>query len=122
MTRIAFLGRLFAIPQTALVALVGAVSILLVTVLASRVAVVMHRPVEARLVERLGDVYLDGLAAVVAPHLASGRMDRLAAALERVTAYHDGVREVRVMVRDDTGQVLGEVVDDELAKRRNQVA
>lgn len=117
MTRIAFLGRLFAIPQTVLVALVGAVSILLVTVLASRVAVVMHRPVEARLVERLGDVYLDGLAAVVAPHLASGRMDRLAAALERVTAYHDGVREVRVMVRDDTGQVLGEVVDDELAAR-----
>lgn len=108
--------RALAIPQTALVAAVGAVMILFVTVLASRVAVFMDRSTETALIQRLGEVYLDGLSAAVAPHAIKGHEDELRGALERVATYYDGVREVRIVVRDLGGDLLGDLARDERAK------
>jgi signal transduction histidine kinase len=107
--------RDWSVPQTVLVAIVGAVSILLVTVLASRVALMMAHQSEARLIERLGDVYLDGLSASVAPFAEAGSHDRLASALERVATYHDGVREMRIVVRDARGTIIGDIARDDIA-------
>ncbi len=116
MPRSTSLGRFAgSIPQTVLVAIVGAVLILLVTVLASRVAILMHRQSEMQLIERIGEVYLDGVSAAVAPLLDTGHRADLAAALERVAAYHDGVREVRVVVRSTGGDVLGDLARDAVA-------
>lgn len=100
-----------------LVAAVATLSILLVTVLASRVAVMIHQVPEMRLVERIGEVYLDGLSAVVEPHAEAGREVELRAALERIAAYHDGVREVRVVVRSPAGVVLGDLARDDIAQQ-----
>lgn len=105
-----------AIPQTALVAAVGAMMILFVTVLASRVAVFMDRSTETALIQRLGEVYLDGLSAAVAPHALKGREADLRTALERVATYYDGVREVRIVVRSLDGDLLGDLARDERAK------
>ncbi len=110
-------GLMSRIPQTVLAAAVGAMLILTVTVLASRVAIFMHQQPELRLIERLGEVYLDGLSATVAPYTETGRHGELATALERVAAYHDGVREVRVMVRTPAGAVIGDLARDEPAAK-----
>lgn len=101
--------------QTTLATVVGAALILFVTVVGSRVAVHMQRETEAALIQRLGEVYLDGLSAAVAPHAQVGRERELRAALERVARYHDGVREVRIVVRDADGRVLGDLARDDVA-------
>lgn len=112
------MNRLLAsIPQTMLVAAVATLSILFVTVLASRVAVLIHQGPEMRLVERIGEVYLDGLSAVVDPHAEIGHEADLKAALERIATYHDGVREVRVVVRSPGGTVLGDLARDAVAAK-----
>lgn len=114
----ALLNRLLtSIPQTMLVAAVATLSILFVTVLASRVAVLMHQRPETRLVERIGEVYLDGLSAAVEPYAETGHERELKAALERVATYHDGVREVRVVVRAPSGALLGDLARDDLAAK-----
>jgi signal transduction histidine kinase len=100
------------LPQTILVAAIGALLILAVSAVTSRISVHFHQQRETRLVERLGEVYLDGLSAVVAPLLTSGRHEDLRSALERVASYSDGVREVRVVVRLPDGRVVGELVRD----------
>lgn len=116
MSMIATLNRLLApVPQTMLVAAVATLSILLVTVLASRVAVLMHQRPETRLVERIGEVYLDGLSATVEPNAEIGHERELARALERVATYHDGVREVRIVVRAPDGTILGDLARDAVA-------
>lgn len=103
------------LPQTILAAAMGALLILAVSAVTSRISVHFHQERETRLVERLGEVYLDGLSAVVAPLLTSGRWDDLKPALERVASYSDGVREVRVVVRLPDGRVVGELVRDPVA-------
>lgn len=101
------------VPRTVLAATVGAMLILAVTALTSRVAVHMQEQPESRLVARLGEVYLDGLSAAVAPHVVSGRRADLETALERVATYHDGVREMRIVVRSPEGEVLADLRRDE---------
>ncbi|MCE1237820.1 MAG: HAMP domain-containing histidine kinase [Hyphomicrobiales bacterium] len=118
MSVISSLNRLLTpVPQTMLVAAVATLSILFVTVLASRVAVLMHQGPETRLVERIGEVYLDGLSAVVEPNAEVGHEKELMAALERIATYHDGVREVRIVVRSPSGQILGDLARDETAAK-----
>lgn len=105
---------------TVLAAMIGALLILTVTAVTSRMSVHFHQQRETRLIQRLGEVYLDGLSAVVAPHVAppAGRDGGggLDAALRRVATYHDGVREVRVVVRTPDGGVLGSLARDEQAE------
>lgn len=109
MTRV----RIGRVPRTVLAAMVGAMLILAVTALTSRVAIHMHEQPEQRLIARLGEVYLDGLSAAVAPHVVSGRRADLEKALERVATYHDGVREMRIAVRSPSGEVLADLKRDE---------
>ncbi len=97
---------------TVLAAAIGALLILTVTAVTSRISVHFHQQRETRLIQRLGDVYLDGLSAVVAPHLGSEDRKALDAALERVATYHDGVREVRLVVRAPDGEILGNLARD----------
>lgn len=106
-------GRIARVPRTVLAATVAAMLILAVTALASRVAVHMQEQPEQRLIARLGEVYLDGLSAAVAPHVVSGRRGDLEKALERVATYHDGVREMRIAVRSPEGEVLADLKRDE---------
>jgi len=103
--------------KTIVAASVGALMIFAVTVLASQVAVLMHEGATTRLVERIGDVYLDGLSAAVAPHLENGRTNELQKVLERMASYHDGVREVRLVIRAVGGEVLADLARDDAAKR-----
>lgn len=103
------------LPQTFLAAAIGALLILAVSAVTSRISVHFHQERETRLVERLGEVYLDGLSAVVAPLIAAGRTDDLHRALERVASYSDGVREVRVVVRLPDGRVVGDLARDDVA-------
>ncbi len=105
--------RIGRIPRTVLAAAVGAMLILAVTALTSRVAIEMHQQPEQRLIARLGEVYLDGLSAAVAPHVVSGRRADLEKALERVATYHDGVREMRIVVRSPDGEVLADLKRDQ---------
>ncbi|NLH83502.1 MAG: HAMP domain-containing histidine kinase [Phyllobacteriaceae bacterium] len=67
------------------------------------------------MVERIGEVYLDGLSATVEPNAAIGHERDLARALERVATYHDGVREVRIVVRAADGTILGDLARDDVA-------
>ena len=105
--------RIGRVPRTVLAATVGAMLILAVTALTSRVAVHMQERPEQLLIARLGEVYLDGLSAAVAPHVVSGRRGDLEKALERVATYHDGVREMRIAVRSPNGEVLADLKRDE---------
>lgn len=57
---------------------------------------------------RLGEVYLDGLAAAVLPALAAGDDAALAAALGRALGFQQGVRERRLVVARRDGAVLAE--------------
>lgn len=100
------------LPQTVLAAAIGAMLILTVTAITSRISVYFHQQRETRLVQRLGDVYLDGLSAVVAPYLGKGEYAGLDGALERVATYHDGVREVRLVVRTPDGRIVGNLARD----------
>lgn len=97
---------------TVLAAAIGALLILTVTAVTSRISVHFHQQRETRLVQRLGDVYLDGLSAVVLPHLVSEDREALDAALKRVATYHDGVREVRLVVRAPDGAIIGALSRD----------
>jgi signal transduction histidine kinase len=106
-------GDIRQMPRTVLAAAVGAMSILAVTALTSRLAIRLHEQPERRLIARLGEVYLDGLSATVAPHVVSGRRGDLEKALERVATYHDGVREMRIVVRSPEGDVLADLKRDE---------
>lgn len=106
-------ARIGRVPRTVLAAAVGAMLILAVTALTSRVAIRMQEQPEQRLIARLGEVYLDGLSAAVAPHVVSGRHADLEKALERVATYHDGVREMRIVVRSPAGEVLADLKRDE---------
>jgi signal transduction histidine kinase len=101
------------VPRTVLAATVGAMLILAVTALTSRVAIHMQEQPERSLVARLGEVYLDGLSAAVAPYVGGGRRADLEKALERVATYHDGVREMRIVVRSPEGEVLADLRRDE---------
>lgn len=58
--------------------------------------------------ERLGQVYLDGLAAAALPALLAGDRTALAATLERATGFQEGVRERRLVVAAPDGAVLAE--------------
>lgn len=103
--------------KTIVAASFGAAMIFAVTVLASQVAVLMHDGATTRLIERIGDVYLDGLSAAVAPHVESGRTGELQKVLERMASYHDGVREVRLVIRSPAGAVLADLSRDDAAAR-----
>jgi two-component system OmpR family sensor kinase len=56
--------------------------------------------------ERLGQVYLDGLAAAVLPGLRAGAPDAVAAALERALGFQSGVRERCLVVVAPDGTLL----------------
>lgn len=106
------IGRGRHLPQTVLAAAIGALLILTVTAVTSRISVHFHQQRETRLIERLGDVYLDGLSAAVAPHIGKAGRAGLEAALQRVAAYYDGVREVRIVVRTPDGRIIGDLARD----------
>ncbi|MDK9695439.1 MAG: HAMP domain-containing histidine kinase [Siculibacillus sp.] len=108
-------NRFRRIPRTVLAATVGAMLILAVTALTSRVAIHMQEQPERRLIARLGEVYLDGLSASVAPHVIGGRRADLQRALERVATYHDGVREARIVIRSPEGEILADLKRDALS-------
>lgn len=106
------IGSGLHIPHTVLAAAIGAMLILTVTTVTSRISVHFHQQRETRLVQRLGDVYLDGLSAVVAPYVGKADYTGLVRALERVASYHDGVREVRLLVRTPEGRIVGDLALD----------
>jgi signal transduction histidine kinase len=58
--------------------------------------------------ERLGQVYLDGLAAAALPALLAGDHVALTATLERAIGFQEGVRERRLVVAGRDGTVLAE--------------
>lgn len=77
-------------------------------VLTTQVAVRTLAMEAEREAQRLGEVYLDGLAAAVLPALAAGDIPALQAALDRALGFQQGVRERRLVVTDPRGALIAE--------------
>jgi len=86
--------------------LLAGVVAFLAAVLTTQVAVRTLTAEAEREARRLGEVYLDGLAAAVLPALAAGDEAALAAALARALGFQQGVRERRLVVARRDGAVL----------------
>jgi two-component system OmpR family sensor kinase len=94
-------------------AIAGAL-IFVVAVITSQVAFGVAERGQRALLERLGDVYLDGLSALTLPYVLAGDAHGLEEALRRMKTYHEGVRDLRIVVRRTDGTVLAQTVRDGL--------
>lgn len=102
------LRRLAALPlATRLPLMAGAVAFL-AAITTTQVAVRALSAEAEREAARLGEVYLDGLAAAVLPALTAGDTVALAATLERALGFQQGVRERRLVVTRPDGTLLAE--------------
>ena len=93
----------------------AAVLIFVVAILTSQVAIGVGERGQRALVDRLGDVYLDGLSALTLPYVLAGDTAGLQEALQRMKTYHEGVRDLRIVVRRVDGGVLAEATRDGVA-------
>lgn len=93
---------------------IAAALIFVVAVVTSQVAIGIAERSQRALLERLGDVYLDGLSALTLPYVLAGDARGLEEALRRMKTYHEGVRDMRIVVRGTDGTVLAQTARDGL--------
>jgi signal transduction histidine kinase len=105
------------LPTALLVPAIAATLIFLVAVATTQTVIGFAERGQRLLIERLGDVYLDGLSALTLPYVRDADGDGLRAALLRMKTYHEGVRELRIVVRAPDGRVLADVARDETIPR-----
>ncbi|WP_137126576.1 ATP-binding protein [Roseomonas sp. HF4] len=103
-----FLRRFADLPLATRLPLIAGACAFLAAVLTTQVAVRALSADAERQAARLGQVYLDGLAAAVVPALAEGGEQALAAALGRALGFQQGVRERRLVVARPDGTLLAE--------------
>jgi two-component system OmpR family sensor kinase len=102
------LRRSVSAPVALLIPLVAAGLTFVIAVITSQVAIGVAERTQHAAIERLGDVYLDGLSALTQPFLVAGEIDGLVAALRRMKAYHEGIRDLRIVVRSMEGRIVAE--------------
>jgi signal transduction histidine kinase len=101
--------RLKAWPLTVRVPAVAAALIVAVAFATSQAATAwFFRQQEASL-QRLAAVYLDGLSASILPYVLTGDRPPIAAALQRMMLFHQGIRERRLIVTTPEGEELANV-------------
>ena len=93
---------------------IAAVLIFVVAVITSQVAIGVAERSQRALLDRLGDVYLDGLSALTLPYVLAGDAEGLEMALRRMKTYHEGVRDLRIVVRRTDGTLLAQAARDGL--------
>jgi len=98
--------RVFDWPLVVKVPAATAALIFVVAVGTSQLAAFAWFREEDRRLEQVAAVYMDGLAAVVAPHLRAGDAAGAAAALARAAAFQDGIRERAASVHLPDGATL----------------
>lgn len=102
------LRRLAALPLATRLPLLAGACAFLAAVATTQVAIRALSAEAEREAARLGEVYLDGLAAAVLPALTAGDPVALAAALDRALGFQQGVRERRIVVARPDGTPLAE--------------
>lgn len=102
------LQRARAAPAALIIPAVAAGLIFIIAVLTSQVAIGIAERSQRGVIERLGDVYLDGLSALTLPHVLADDAAVLGAALRRMKTYHEGIRDLRIVVRRPDGSVIAE--------------
>jgi signal transduction histidine kinase len=96
---------LASLPSALRIPLFAAVAAFMVAIATGHVVLAgMGRQLD-REAERLGRVYLDGLAAAVLPALEAGDAVGLAAVLNRALGFQDGVPERRILVAAPDGRL-----------------
>jgi len=114
----ALLRRARSAPAALIIPALAAGLIFVIAVITSQVAIGIAERSQRGLIERLGDVYLDGLSALTLPFVQAGDTAALGEALRRMKTYHEGVRALRIVVRRTDGTVLAETTrDDGIASR-----
>lgn len=102
---------LASLPSALRIPLVTAAAAFLVAIATGQAVLTgMGRQLD-REAERLGRVYLDGLAAAVQPALRGDDTAALSAVLERALGFQDGVPERRILVAAPDGRLLAAAGD-----------
>jgi two-component system, OmpR family, sensor kinase len=106
----ALLRRARSAPAALIIPALAAGLIFIIAVITSQVAIGIAERGQRAVIERLGDVYLDGLSALTLPYIQSGDTGGLGAALGRMKTYHEGIRDLRIVVRRPDGTLLAETI------------
>lgn len=104
--------RSVSAPAALLIPLVAAGLTFVIAVVTSQVAIGVAERTQRATIERLGDVYLDGLSALTQPFLTAGDPEGLSAALQRMKSYHEGIRDLRIVVRALDGTIVAQATRD----------
>jgi two-component system OmpR family sensor kinase len=107
------LRRARAAPAALIIPAVAAGLIFIVAIVTSQVAIGVAERSQRAVIERLGDVYLDGLSALTLPYVQANEATGLADALRRMKTYHEGIRDLRIVVRRPDGTVIAEARRDD---------
>ena len=99
-------GRARSAPAALIIPALAAGLMFIIAVSTSQVAIGFAERGQRAVIERLGDVYLDGLSALTLPYVQAGDTAGLGGALRRMKAYHEGVRDLRIVVRRPDGAFL----------------
>jgi len=97
-------ARLLHLPVSLRVPLLAAAAVFVFVTATSQFALRLTGHRMDHEAERLGRVYLDGLAAAVLPAVRDGDHAALEEALERALGFHEGIRERRLIVATPAGE------------------
>lgn len=86
--------------------LAAAAMIFLVAVVSTQIAIQSLSLQYERQVERMGQIYLDGLSAALLPHVRAGDTQGMTAVLRQALDFHEGIVDRSLMLLDLEGQVL----------------
>jgi two-component system OmpR family sensor kinase len=107
------LRRARSAPAALIIPAVAAGLIFIVAIVTSQVAIGVAERSQHAVIERLGDVYLDGLSALTIPHVQADDAASLTDSLRRMKTYHEGIRDLRIVVRRPDGRLLAEARRDD---------
>lgn len=92
--------------------LIAAMLILFSAVATAQFAIYWQSRDVAQRTARLGAVYLDNLAANVAPRIARGEIDSVVRALQRTLSYDEGIRDESLYLLDVKGKLVAQARRD----------
>ena len=109
----ALLRRARSAPAALIIPVLAGGLIFVIAVITSQVAIGIAERSQRSVIERLGEVYLDGLSALTLPHVHAGDTEGLADALRRMKTYHEGIRDLRIVVRRPDGTLIAETTRED---------
>lgn len=107
-------ARAFTVPVTVRLPLIAAIMIFVAAVASTQTAIFfMSRQADLQL-ERMGQVYLDGLSAALLPHVIDNDGERIRTTLRRALEFHEGVVDQRLTFIDARNGSVIEVLRSEV--------